>query len=570
MAGVSLRGVKTAILSLALLTTFAAAAPPPEPPGSPELPRAFVTIPYSELRALWEAAQKRPAPAPEAAPVPSLVHRAEVRITLGEASSKIDADFEVEALEKTWQRIPLLGGEVRLDKSEAGERSIVWDDGYALLTNAPGKTPVALHLVAAGTRQLTAPLKLKFGSASVKRLSISGIPAGLEARVNGQAAAAVQGAATFLLSGEAGEISLELAAPSKTEAPKPLPPITPSHWQTQSELLVRYAEGRLLYSAHVAARAGDGSGLEMRLALPANATAIKVAGEDLADWSQMRMDDGHRALTVRWKTRDVLDRDLTVAYAVPQSSLAEQWTLQAPISADDKEVRHLYAIVPAEGLELKGDTLRAAVESRRLPEWMRAEIGGAAFVTSEGPEQLVLQTHWLPTIATAEAIVSEAKSALRLVADGATQTTTSYSIKHQAPLAWRLELPEKVELLSCTVNGVAAQPIQREAGAIELPLPAPKQGTTTVALVYTAKLKPLDAVSGDVALELPRTPLFIEHLDWSITVPETFEVVAVDGNVTVEGEKKTRGDHDVALRKDFCRAERPAVSLFYQRRGLEK
>ncbi|HEV7404686.1 MAG TPA: hypothetical protein VGO11_17225 [Chthoniobacteraceae bacterium] len=567
--------MKTAILSLALLTAAASAEPPPEPPGSPELQRAYVTIPYSELRALWEAAQRKPAPVvpPEVAPMPFLVHRAEVRIALGETASKIDADFEVEALEKTWQRIPLLGGEARLDKSESGERSIVWDDGgYALLTNAPGKTPVVLHLVTGGARQGAAPLKLKLGSASVKRLSISGIPAGLEARVNGQAAQAVDGAAIFLLPGEAGEISLELAALSKVEAPKPPAPITPSHWQTQSQLLVRYAEGRLLFNAHVAARASDGSGLDLLLALPANTTAIKVAGEDLADWSQTRLDDGSRALSVRWKTRDVLDRDLTVAYAVPQSSFAEQWTLQAPISADDKDARHLYAIVPAEGLELKGDTLRAAVESRRLPEWMRTEIGGAAFVTSEGAAQLVLQTHWLPTIATAEAIVSDAKSALRLVADGATQTTASYTIKHQAPLAWRLELPEKVELLSCTVNGTAAQPIQREAGAIELSLPTPKDGSTTVALVYTAKLKALDAVSGDVALELPRTPLFIEHLEWSITVPEAFEVVAVDGNVTVaDGETaKTRGEHAIALRKDFCRAERPAVSLFYQRRGLEK
>jgi hypothetical protein len=566
--------VKTTIVSLALLTVAAAAVPPPEPPGSPELQRAYVTIPYSELRSLWEAAQRKPARvvAPEVAPLPFLVHRAEVRIALGETASKIDADFEVEVLEKSWQRIPLLGGEARLEKAEPGERSVVWDDGYALLTNTPGRTPVALHLVAGGARQLAAPLKLKLGSAAVKRLSISGIPAGLEARVNGQVAAAVEGAAIFLLPGEAGEVSLELAAPSKVEAPKPLPPITPSHWQTQSQLLVRYAEGRLLFTAHVTARASDGSGLELLLGLPANATAIKVAGDDLADWSQTRLDDGSRALSVRWKTRDVLDRDLTLSYAVPQSSLADQWALQAPISADDKEARHLFAIVPAEGLELKGDTLRAAVESRRLPEWMRAEIGGAAFVTSEGAAQLVVQTHWLPTIATAEAIVSEAKSALRLVADGATQTTTSYTIKHQAPLAWRLELPEKVELLSCTVNGLAAQPIQREAGAIELSLPAPRQGATTVALVYTAKLKPLDAVSGDVALELPRTPLFIEHLEWSIEVPPAFEVVAVEGNVTVaEGDsREMRGDQAIALRKDFCRAERPAVSLFYQRRGLEK
>ena len=559
---------------LAVLAAAASAATLPEPPPTSDLGRAFVTIPYSELRALWEAGQRKPEPVapPEVAPVPFLVHRAEVRIALGEAASKIDADFEVEALEKKWQRIPLLGGEVRLDKAEAGERSIVWDDGYALLTNVPGRTPVALHLATRGARQLTVPLKLKLGSASVKRLSVSGVPAGLEARVNGQAAASIEGVAVFLLPGDAGEVSLELAAPKIEEAPKPLPPITPSHWQTQAQVLVRFAEGRLRFAARVFARADDGSGLDMTLALPANAGGITATGDDLADWSQTRADDGRRLLRVRWKTRDVLDRELALAYAVPQSSLAEQWTLQAPASPDDKDARHLYAILPADGLELKGDALRAAVESRRLPEWMRAEIGGAAFVTAEAAAQLVLQTHWLPVIATAEAIVSEATATLRLVADGATQTAVSYTIKHAAPLAWRLELPANVELLSCSVGGAAAQPIQRENGVIELALPTAEKGATPVALVYTAKLKPLDPVSGNVALELPRTPLFIEHLDWAIALPAAFEITAIDGNVSVAKQvsAQAREERTIALRKDFCRAEKPAVALFYQRRGLDR
>jgi hypothetical protein len=337
-------------------------------------------------------------------------------------------------------------------------------------------------------------------------------------------------------------------------------------------VLVRFAEGRLRYAARIFARADDGSGLDITLALPGNAGAISVTGDDITEWSQTRAEDGRRLLRIRWKTRDVLDRELTLAYAVPQSPLAEQWTLQAPSSPDDKDTRHLYAILPAAGLELKGDPLRAAVESRRLPEWMRAEISGAAFVTAEAPSPLVLQTHWLPAIATAEAIVSESKAALRLVADGATQTAVSYTIKHQAPLAWRLELPANVELLSCTAGGAAAQPIQRENGVIELALPAPANGTTSVALVYTAKLKPLDPVSGELALELPRTPLFLEHLDWSIALPAVFEITAIDGNVSVADSAADpgRGDRSIALRKDFCRAERPTVSVFYQRRSLEK
>ena len=93
-----------------------------------------------------------------------------------------------------------------------------------------------------------------------------------------------------------------------------------------------------------------------------------------------------------------------------------------------------------------------------------------------------------------------------------------------------------------------------------------------MSLVYAAKLKALDPVSGNAARELPRTPLFMERLDWSIAIPAAFEITAIDSNLSVAETKGDpgRGDPAIALRKDFCRAERPAVSLFYQRRSLEK
>ena len=534
----------------------------------PDLTHATVTIPYTELRALWEAGQRRPEAAKEvdAAPVAFLVHRADVRLQLGENASVIDAEFEVETLDKKWQTIPLLGGDARLDKADAGERSVIWNDGYELLASATGNAPVTLHLAARGARQLTVPMKLKLGSASVKRLTISGIPAGLEARVNGQPAVATKdGIAIFHLPGEAGETSIELSAPVIEEAPKPA---TPSHWRTQSQVLARFAGGRLRFLSRVFAHTDDGSGLEMTLAMPASVSAMVVTGEDLADTEQSRADDGRRLTRIRWKTRDVLDREVSIAYAAPQPPLAEQWILLAPATPDAGDARHLYAIVPADGLDLKGDGLRTAVESRRLPEWMREEIGGAAFITAEAASPLTLQTHWLPSIATAEAIVSEATAQLRVVPDGATQTAVSYAIKHQAPLAWRLELPESVEILSCNVGGVAVQPIQRDNGVIEFALAAPEKGLTNVALVYTAKVKALDPVSGDIALELPRTPLFTERIDWSIGIPAQFEVTAFEGSGFVAG--PAAEDRTLALRKDFCRAERPAVALFYKRRNLEK
>jgi hypothetical protein len=566
--------MKPSILLFALTATCAVSAE--EMPPSPDLGRASVTIPYSELRALWEAGVKRKEPPkeePEHPPVDFLVPRADYRLQFGEEAGRLDAEYEIESLGNKWQTIPLLGGQARLDKADTGGLSLISKDGYALLTNQPGKAKVSLHLVTPGVRVASnaGAFKLRLGSATVKRLSIGGVPANLELRVDGmRAGEVVDGAALFYLSGEATEVSIELAAPREDERPKP---VRPSHWQIQPQVLVKYADGALHFRNRILTHADDGSGMEMLLQLPANTGAVAVEGEDIAEWSATRADNGQRLLRVHWKTRDVLDRDLTVAYALPQSPLAEQWNLPVPSVAGQANGRTFFAIVLAEGMELKGEGVQAAVASQRLPAWMRTEIGGAAFVTADAGAALALTAHWLPTVATAEAIVSETKCELRLVSDGSTQTSATYSIRHAAPLAWPVELPADVELLTCSVDGRAARPVQRENGAFELSLPAcaePKG--TTVAFVYAAKTKALDPVSGQLALELPRTPLFIEHLEWSVAIPGNYEITAIDGNVTAKGGAKIDRERDlqsISLRKDFCRGERPAVALFYQRRSLE-
>jgi hypothetical protein len=395
----------------------------------------------------------------------------------------------------------------------------------------------------------------------------------MDVRVNGNAAVTVKdGTALFALTSAAGNVAVQLTA-TRAEAPA-----QPSRWRVDAQLLAREAEGRIAMQSRVFARADDGSGTEIELVLPAGAASIAVAGDDLADWTATRADDGRRILRVRWKTPDVLDRQLTISYAVPQSPLAAQWTLEAPRIVDGADTsRNLWAIIPAEGLELRGPEVKSAVAAHRLPQWMREEIGGAAFLTAEAGPQLTLEAHWLPAIATAEAMVSEAKCHLRAVADGSTQTTAQYAIRHQAPLAWQLELPAGVEILTCHVAGKPARPLQR-SGGIELPLPAPpanEKEPTTITLVYAAKTAPFDPVSGQLALELPRTALFIERLDWTVSLPGAFEPTAVSGNLSAvpaptDAANTDRDGSLITLRKDLCRGERPTVEIFYQRRTLEK
>ena len=559
------------------LFSAASVSAEPEPPATPELSRASVTLPYTELRSLWEAAHRiippEAAATPDIAPVANVVHRADCLLRLGESSSRIEAQFEVEALSAQWQSVPLIGGAARLEHADSEEQPVIAQDGhYTLLTNGAGRKSVSLQMTTAGTRSIEArrPLVLWIGEATVRQLRVEGVPVGREARVDGEAPVAIEnGVALFHLEAAAGEVRVELVD-AQIAAPPAQP--TQSHWTAAAQALVRHADGRLEYMSRIFFHADDGSGMEIILEIPRNAVAVTVAGPDLESWNQVRADDGRRLVRVQWTTRDLLDRELAVAYAVPQSPLADAWNLQSAAIADGGETRTFFAIVPSEGLELSGDPLRTAVDSRRLPEWLRAQIQGADFVTAESGSQLALQTTWLPAVSTAEAIVTEAKCAQRLVADGSMQTTVHYTIRHQAPLRFRLALPADVEVLTCTLGGESARPIQREGGTIELSLQTPEgqPGAASVfALTYTSKSPPLDPVSGRIMLSLPQTPLFIDRLDWQIGLPNVFEITAIDGNVAVAAPAERQpDDFAIAMRKDFIRAERPVVELFYQRRAL--
>ncbi len=335
-----------------------------------------------------------------------------------------------------WQSIPLIAGNIGLLKADTKDLALVCEDGYSLLTNRPGKSAVTLHFTTGTESALFGPgaLQLKLPSAAIKRLLVSGIPDGFEARINGHPAPkAKDGTATLALPGPAAEVSVEIARPAAA------PPDQPSRWQIESQVLVRYAEGRLQAKSRVFAHASGGSGTAATLFLPANAGAVELTGEDLADWHATALDDAHRALEIHWKTRGTLDREIAVSYALPRAVSARQneWSFVSP-SAPDGDSRSFFVIIPGEGLELKGPGLKMAVESRRLPLWMRSELGGANFVTAERGPQLALEAHWLPEIPTAGERLINASEVHRAAGGGRRRADGSH-LCHLAPGAAGLE-----------------------------------------------------------------------------------------------------------------------------------
>jgi hypothetical protein len=100
-----------------------------------------------------------------------------------------------------------------------------------------------------------------------------------------------------------------------------------------------------------------------------------------------------------------------------------------------------------------------------------------------------------------------------------------------------------------------------------MPLPPAGKEASQIQLSFTAAGEALDPVSGTLALALPRTPLFIRTLNWRIDLPAAYRA-EVHGNLIRDSLAAADPPSAIRLRKNLCRDEVPAVSVFYQRADL--
>jgi hypothetical protein len=457
-----------------------------------------------------------------------------------------------------------LAGDAYLTGWEGGGDAEVvrHNGGYCLLAPGPGEYELTMRLATPDPADATADqgLRLTPAAATRNRLVISGIPDGASVRIDGLSPAeSGPGRAVYDLPGIGGQIQVLV---------EPVRPVIPSDWVVQSEVLVQYQEGMLHYDGRVYCRADAGSGLSMDLRLPGGAHAVTVVGEDLDDALLGPREESGRPLHIQWNTPDILDRTLQITYQAAQPPLTPQWELAAPRPATPDAGQCLFVIVAVDGLELTGEAINPATQARRVPRWMEERLGAGTFQTAEGEPYCLLQAAWLPRVETAQAMIRVAEFRTRVVEDGALLVEGAYTIEHQSPLTWALDLPAVDELLTCHVNGRPTQPVRRGDTTIEFSLPTPTDGASEIGFSYAGRIAALDPVSGRLALALPRTDLFIHQLQWMLTIPDLFEATAVEGNVAIDTESAAAPERAIRLRKALVRGEQPAAEIYYQRRDL--
>jgi hypothetical protein len=541
------------------------------------LEKAEVRIPYLELRKLWETAnasakQTQPEPLP-----PGALLSAQYKVDLGGGRIAIEAEFKTESFEGKWERIRLMGAGPAVASVEPADTPlIVEDDALCVMAKQAGPLTIKVRFVeSALSSSGDAPfLKLTTAPSAVASLMVTTLPEGrIVKSKDGVLMSDAARSCSLALPAKGGDVALMLTdAALLPKAEPPPPPPQPSEWSLQNEVLVLEGEGELNYRVHAHLIALNGSALEAVLLLPPNARGLKVDGEDLAESRQARNAEGQTELRIRWHTRDQMERELKLSYSLQQLPLAEVWELRTPSLTKEDKVKSLFMFALPPGVEFKGANLQGPVSPAKLPRWIGDETKAPEFGTISGAASVTLQTKLLPRLETAVAIITKSEYTTRLMGDGSVLTEAKLEIEHDDSFRWNFSLPEKSELLKCAVNDVPMKPIARDKGVMEIPLghtPGTKTATSRVTFSFTAAQGKLQAVEGAAALALPLTPVFIQELNWSVELPESYEVTGIDPPELSGPSVSNAPPNTTRLIKKLCRNEQPQVQLFYHKRGVE-
>ncbi len=351
-----------------------------------------------------------------------------------------------------------------------------------------------------------------------------------------------------LSAAESGEVTLPLAeylAQRAADAPVATPERPPVEFAvTNAAVTLSLTEGRLTGIA----RFGVATFAEGWHLVPLIGGEVNVLSVEPADAALVTR-EGWLALQIR----DAGRREVVIEFSSVRGDGASGWGLDLPaVVAGSVEVIAKPAdrevLLVSSGTRVDGATAYLTSRAASLEIALTDQRRGPA------PKEL-------PKIAVDGATVPKAEFRTRVVADGALFCEAKIVVRHLDRTSWTFRLPKESRLLACTVGGEPASPAVLENGDLALPLDAPgKDRSTVVGITYTGAVSEFDPVRGDFRVALPWTPLFVEEIDWRLTLPGGYEASAFDGNVEVAPAGE---GGDLHFQKRLARGEAAAVQIFY-------
>lgn len=522
---------------------------------SQSLEKAEVTIPYAELKALLARGDSAGKPSP-----PPVLVSARLKLIIEDQRPVIDATFRVAGFGEPMRMVPLVSGNLSLDRRNPEDAVVtVEDDTIELAVSQAGTRTFSARLLpvlADGRFTLRIPPCaspiLETGPIAPDHSVFMESGGGVKPLAGGQ---------TLPLPGAGSTISFRFLNEEETREAR-RPPV-PSVWSWQHQALVLPSEDRLAYLIVARATAEGGSGMGAELPLPPDARDVEIAGDDLASFRIVGGENRYRHLALTWKTRDILDRRVDIRYRMPLRPLDRVWTLQAP-GGDRVTTRFIVATSSLLSLEAPG--LSSPVSAEGLPKDLAAALGQTPCRLLEASHTAEIRVSRVPVAPTADGVATGAKWNLSMEPDGAMLATGEITIDHKGPLDFLFDTPEGMKLLDCEMDGKSVPPVDLGSGGLKVVLP-PGKGSSVLRCSFTGSAGVLDPVEGTLKLTLPRMPLFIHKLEWQIDLPAGYQA-ETQGNVTRVPVAHGAAPWRIWLQKNLCRDERPEVNVFYQRADL--
>lgn len=522
-----------------------------------KLDDAEVRISYGELKQLLTRAEPMAKPK---TPPPALLS-VRLRLSIEDDHPVINATFRTLGFSNETALVPLVAGDVSLETQVPEDAVILTENGSLCL--ASGKTGAHTHqlrllpIIGESGFSITIPpcpsLVFETGDLPADRSVV------LLAGTTEETLAAGQ-IRPLPNTGQA----LGIRMLDSRETREALRPPEPSAWTWQHQALVIPSDGDLIYQIIARASAADGSGVEALLPMPPDAQDITISGDDLVSHTKSRGENRTLGLSLVWKTRGILDRQLVISYRMPLRPLDRTWKLQAP-GGGDTRTRFIIATSPL--LAYMAEGLSAPLLAQGLPAPLARLLAGATCHQLEAASTADLAVTHVPVATTEEGVVKQAEWVVKIEPDGSLLATGDLIIEHKGPLGFVFDTPPDMRLLSCELGGQPVSPVDLGEGRLKIAL-LPQGGNSRIACAFTRSGQALDPVEGTLKLSLPQTSFFIHSLLWHIDLPSGYQA-ETHGNLTripTTGGTPSR----VSLGKNLCRDERPEIHVFYQRADLNR
>ncbi|MFZ0502994.1 MAG: hypothetical protein WAM44_04735, partial [Chthoniobacterales bacterium] len=514
-----------------------------------------VTIPYQEFKRLLQAAT--PATKQEDTPnVTGAVTRAQIKLSFDAAHPSGEAVFDINTFGPKWVFVPIIGLDLPITNVACENGVVLPRDGQlCLLTNRSGLTKVTIQFDIQSALCEGEPISLRLLPVTSGQLEFTNVPPGKRILVDGKP---VDTSRFLPLSSNGSELKIVCV----TENPE-----SPTVWSQITQTYVKPTFETIEVESHIHLSGHSGSGLAAETELPVTASKLEIEGPDLQPAQISMSGSGRRKIALTWETAGVLDRNISVRYELPNPEPGRPWEIENPRFGQELDPQtSLTVIAPLPGTVVQSDNGQAGTDVAQLPYWIQSRLATPDFYAIRSANAIAVSTRLLPVLKPDNARISAAGYQTTLVLDGSLKCEAWFKIEYRSAFPWRFRLPAGSVLLDCQVNSNPASPVVKTDGELELFIPPPansgKANSLEILITYTARGSKFEPVEGKLALSLPSSQLFIEQLEWRLSLPDTYEATAFEGNVEPSSGDKA----SIVFKKRLVRGETPNLEVYYRRK----